>query len=63
MKYQITFLPHGESLVQEGVELEKIGEMKDKSDTKIQQQLTNPENLNIQELDNLIFQEKERNFK
>ena len=48
---------------EKGVELEKNWRNEvDKSDTKIQQQLTNPENLNIQELDNLIFQEKERNF-
>ena len=48
---------------EKGVELEKKWRNEiNKSDTKIQQQLTNPENLNIQELDNLIFQEKERNF-
>ena len=48
---------------EKGVELEKNWRNEvDKSDAKIQQQLTNPENLNIQELDNLIFQEKERNF-
>ena len=48
---------------EKGVELEKNWRNEvDKSDAKIQQQLTNPENLNIQELDNLIFQEKEKNF-
>ena len=48
---------------EKGIELEKNWRNEvNKSDTKIQQQLTNPENLNTQELDNLIFQEKERNF-
>ncbi len=46
-----------------GVELEKAWRNEvSKSDAKIQQQLTNLEDLNTQELDSLILREKERRF-
>jgi len=46
-----------------GVELEKAWRNEvSKSDAKIQQQLTNLEDLNTQELDSLILREKERMF-
>ena len=48
---------------EKGVELEKNWRNEvDKVIQKLAAAHTNPENLNIQELDNLIFQEKERNF-